>query len=67
MTEKAAEGIWPSAAPLGYKNIAGRDGKRTIKPDTKMSRIIYSLYKDYSTGRYSLAEITKMILIKHFP
>ena len=31
MTEKAAEGIWPSAAPLGYKNIAGRDGKRTIK------------------------------------
>lgn len=59
MTEKAAEGIWPSAAPLGYKNIAGRDGKRTIKPDTKMSRIIYSLYKDYSTGRYSLTEITK--------
>ena len=59
MTEKATQGIWPTAAPLGYKNIAGRDGKRTIKPDSKMSRIIYSLYKEYSTGRYSLNEITK--------
>ena len=43
----------------GLQDIAGRDGKRTIKPDTKMSTIIYSLYKDYSTGRYSLTEITK--------
>ena len=59
MTEKAAQGIWPTAAPLGYKKIAGRDGKRTIKPNSKMSRIIYSLYKDYSTGRYSLNEITR--------
>ncbi len=42
MTEKAAQGIWPTAAPLGYKNVAGRDGKRTIKPDSRVSRIIYS-------------------------
>ncbi len=59
MTEKAAQGIWPTAAPLGYKNITGRNGKRTIKPVPKMSRMIQSLYKDYSKGCFSLNELTK--------
>jgi len=33
MTEKARAGIWPSYAPVGYQNIEGPDGKRTIIPD----------------------------------
>src|SRR5215472_11741578 len=28
MQEKAEQGIWPTVAPLGYRNVAGRDGKK---------------------------------------
>jgi DNA invertase Pin-like site-specific DNA recombinase len=30
MLEKAEQGIWPSAAPLGYRNVDGANGKRVI-------------------------------------
>ena len=33
MTEKAEQGIWPSYAPLGYRNVTGPDGKKRIEPD----------------------------------
>src|SRR6476646_2908504 len=33
MLEKAEQGIWPSFAPLGYRNIDGPDGKKIIAPD----------------------------------
>src|ERR1700693_2178959 len=31
--EKAAQGIWPSKAPIGYRNVVGPDGKKIIAPD----------------------------------
>jgi hypothetical protein len=30
MLEKAEQGIWPSFAPLSYRNVAGPDGKKII-------------------------------------
>ena len=30
MLEKAEQGIWPSAAPLGYRNADGANGKRVL-------------------------------------
>ena len=33
MLEKAEQGLWPSCAPLGYRNVGGPNGKRTIEPD----------------------------------
>ena len=30
MREKAEQGIWPTRTPLGYHNISGPDGKKTI-------------------------------------
>ena len=33
MAAKAKQGIWPSFAPPGYRNVVGSDGKRTIEPD----------------------------------
>ncbi len=59
MTEKAEEGIWPSVAPVGYKNVLGRSGKRTIKPDSQLAPFIISLFKTYSSGNYSLEDITR--------
>ena len=32
MTEKARAGIYPSYAPVGYRNVDGANGKRTIMP-----------------------------------
>ena len=59
MTEKAEEGIWPSVAPIGYKNVLGKNGKRTITPDTNIGPIVTSLFETYASGNYSLVEITK--------
>ena len=33
MQEKAEQGMWPTMAPLGYRNVAGPDGKRIIVTD----------------------------------
>ena len=33
MQEKAEQGIWPTVAPIGYRNVAGPDGKKIIRGD----------------------------------
>jgi site-specific DNA recombinase len=33
MLEKARSGLWPSFAPVGYRNAIGADGKRIITAD----------------------------------
>src|ERR1019366_9004898 len=33
MREKARAGIYPSFAPVGYRNVEGPNGKRIIVPD----------------------------------
>jgi DNA invertase Pin-like site-specific DNA recombinase len=59
MLEKAAQGIWPSYAPLGYVNVHGTNGKRTIQPDLQLAPVIRKMFEWYATGEYSLAEVTK--------
>src|SRR3984893_10207388 len=39
MQEKAEQGIWPSKAPLGYRNVLGPDGKKIIAPDSAVASI----------------------------
>src|SRR5262245_65869217 len=43
MQEKAEQGIWPTVAPLGYRNIVGADGKKIIEPDPESALIISRL------------------------
>jgi site-specific DNA recombinase len=59
MLEKAEQGIWPSYAPLGYVNVGGANGKRTIQPDPHLAPVIRKMFEWYATGEYSLAEVTK--------
>src|SRR6516225_5524951 len=59
MLEKAEQGIWPSYAPLGYVNVDGTNGKRTIQPDPQLAPVIRKMFEWYATGEYSLAEVTK--------
>jgi site-specific DNA recombinase len=59
MLEKAEQGIWPSYAPLGYVNVDGTNGKRTIQPDPQLAPVIRKMFEWYATAECSLAEVTK--------
>lgn len=60
MQEKAEQGIWPSFAPLGYRNVDGPDGKKGIESDPEVAPIVTRLFEWYATGNYSLKESAKM-------
>ena len=60
MRQKASEGIWPSRAPVGYRNVMGEDGKRTIEQDPETGPIVTRLFKAFATGRYTQRELTKL-------
>jgi site-specific DNA recombinase len=50
MLEKAEQGFWPSCAPLGYRNIVGPNGKKTIEPDPNVAPIVSRLFDWYASG-----------------
>jgi site-specific DNA recombinase len=56
MQEKAEQGIWPTVAPLGYRNVVGADGKKIIEPDPDSAFLIARLFEWYATGTLSLKE-----------
>jgi hypothetical protein len=53
MQEKAEQGMWPTGAPLGYLNVVGPDGRKTIAPDPKFAPIVTHLFRWYATGTLS--------------
>ncbi|WP_334414633.1 recombinase family protein [Bradyrhizobium sp. AZCC 1588] len=55
--EKAEQGIWPSKAPLGYRNVTGLNGKKIIEPDPEFSGTITHLFGWYATGTLSLKQL----------
>jgi len=61
MQEKAEQGIWPTVAPLGYRNVAGLDGKKIIEPDPETAPIIVRLFEWYASGSLSLREAAKKV------
>src|ERR1022692_656725 len=56
---KAAQGLWPSFAALGYVNTEGPDGKRIILPDPVVGPMVADLFKWFATGEYSLKSLAK--------
>jgi site-specific DNA recombinase len=60
MLEKAEQGLWPSFAPLGYRNVSDPNGKRIIEPDPTLAPMITQMFEWYATGQYSLADVTNM-------
>lgn len=59
MLEKAEQGIWPTVAPLGYRNVVGPAGKKIIEVDPYTAPGVVRLYEWYGTGRYSLKQAGK--------
>lgn len=59
MTEKARAGIYPSCAPVGYRNVDGTDGKRIIVPDLDAAPVITELFGRFAAGRHSVKSLVK--------
>ncbi len=60
MKEKAQQGIWPTKAPLGYRNILREDGKKAIEIDRERAPAIVQLFTWAATGNHSIQQLTKM-------
>jgi DNA invertase Pin-like site-specific DNA recombinase len=54
MLEKARSGIYPSYAPIGYRNTDGPGGKRIIVPDGETAPVLQELYARFAPGTLSL-------------
>src|SRR3982074_3237683 len=59
MQEKAEQGIWPTVAPLGYRNLMGPNGKKIIEPDPEVAPLIGRLFEWYAAGTLSLREAAR--------
>ncbi len=59
MVAKAEKGIFPSRAPLGYRNeITGRQGENKIFVDEQRFESIRKLWDILLSGKYSVGEVT---------
>ena len=54
MAAKAKQGIWPSFAPPGYRNVIAPDGRRTIALDPVDGPIITRLFERFARGDVSI-------------
>ena len=59
MRTKAAQGLWPSFAPLGYRNTVAADQKRIIVPDPVLGPMVTALFEWCATGEYSLKALAQ--------
>ncbi len=57
MTEKARAGIYPSCAPVGYRNADGPGGKRVLISDPDAAPMITELFERFATGEYSVKRL----------
>lgn len=60
MTEKAAQGIYPAKAPIGYKNTINQNKEAIITLDEVAAPLITELFQYASTGKYSLEEMSDL-------
>ena len=56
--QKLRQGEWPGQKPLGY---IYDHRLRNIVPDPKTAKIVQKLFKDFSTGKYSLEAISEKL------
>ncbi len=68
LNQKFSEGGWPTKAPMGYKNAGDpNDPKvRIVVQDQVRAPFIAEMFRMYSTGDYSAAEINDLLYKKGF-
>lgn len=52
---------WPGGAPIGYKNAKNSENKSWIFPNEPEASIVKKIFELYSTGAYSMLEISHRI------
>lgn len=62
LREKAAQGNFPCKAPVGYKNITDKTGKKIIALDEQKALFVKRAFELYATGSYSLSRLGKKLL-----
>ena len=67
MEQKAREGILPTKAPIGYKNICDNDtGRKTIIIDETVAPYIKKAFELYATGNYSFKRLGETLYYDGF-
>ncbi|HEX9410574.1 MAG TPA: recombinase family protein, partial [Actinomycetota bacterium] len=65
--QKAAQGGWPTVAPIGYRNVrregGGRRGEALLEPDEKAPLVAWA-FDRYATGSFTLARLTEALAEK---
>ena len=56
---KATQNLWPSFAPLGYRNTTRSDGKGVIVPDPEFGPIVTKIFEWFATGEHSLKSLAR--------
>ncbi|WP_051448299.1 recombinase family protein [Bradyrhizobium sp. WSM1417] len=59
MQEKAEQGLWPTIAPLGYRNVLGPDGKKIIEIEPVIGPVVAKMFAWYSDGTLSLRDVAE--------
>lgn len=59
MEQKARSGEWGFQTPIGYESKPREGGRNWLYPDPTSAPIITEVFKRYSTGLYSLAEMVE--------
>ncbi len=49
--------MYPSCAPVGYRNVDGPHGKRIIVPDPDAASVITELIERFAAGRHSVKSV----------
>jgi site-specific DNA recombinase len=58
MREKAAQGIYPGRAPLGYRN---NKAERTVEVHPENAEIVTRIFEMYASGQFSLSLLAKAV------
>lgn len=59
MREKAEQGVFPTTAPVGYRNVCLPDGKRVIVPDPDRALEVLQLFEHYATSQFTLKSLPR--------
>jgi DNA invertase Pin-like site-specific DNA recombinase len=60
MLQKVKNGIWPSVAPIGYRNVRtgeGRKAEAVIVPDDAMAPLVRQAFELYASGEFPLTKL----------
>jgi len=60
MRARLLKGLWSGVAPWGYFNTKDELGNKIIVPHPEKAPVVKMLFEQYSTGKYSFAELASM-------